>query len=171
MPFMIGKEPVRRTVKYLMAGKLILKDKIQIMSINYNIHGNHHRGTRDFVFWHLPQLQYKNPTVQMVTFRNMTPSPFIKCYYEDGKTMLIDVDSKSKDEILDHLLKVVGKPLNVLKEEAITQEKKDNPANFGVGCNRSCICHIPGQVPCPGIVPLPDHMRGKKMVERLQNKD
>jgi len=33
------------------------------------------------VFWHLPQLQYKNPTVQIVTFRNMTPSPFIKCYY------------------------------------------------------------------------------------------
>ena len=89
----------------------------------------------------------------------------------NGKTILIDVDSKSKDDILDHLLRVVGKPQNVLKEEAIAQEKKTNPANFGVGCDRSCICHIPGQVPCPGIVPLPDHMRGKIIRERLQNKD
>ncbi|XP_077281381.1 mitochondrial ribosomal protein S25 [Temnothorax americanus] len=170
MPFMIGKEPVRRTVKYLMAGRLILKDKIQILSINYNIHGDHHKGTRDFVFWHLPQLQYKNPDVQMVTFRNLTPSPFIKCYYEDGKKMLIDVDSKSKDEILEHLVRVIGKSKETLAKEAVTQEKKDNPANFGVGCDRSCICHIPGQVPCPGIVPLPYHMRGKIIMERLQNK-
>ena len=40
-------------------------------------------------------------------------------------------------------------------------EKKDNPANFGVGCQRGCICEIPNQLPCPGIVPLPNHMRGK----------
>ncbi|KAL6255831.1 hypothetical protein P5V15_013074 [Pogonomyrmex californicus] len=170
MPFMIGKEPIRRTVKYLMAGKLYLKDKIQILSINYNTFGKHHRGIREFVFWHLSQLQYKNPDVQIVTFKNITPSPFIKCYYEDGKTMLIDVDSKSKDEILEHLIKVVGKPKNILIQEALVLAKKDNPANFGVGCPRSCICHIPGQVPCPGVVPLPDHMRGKIIRERL-NKD
>lgn len=36
---------------------------------------------RDFIFWCLPQIQYKNPNVQIVTFRNKTPSPFIKCYY------------------------------------------------------------------------------------------
>jgi len=46
MPFMIGKEPVRRTLKYLMSGKLVLKDKIQIMSINYNTHSVHHQGAR-----------------------------------------------------------------------------------------------------------------------------
>lgn len=164
---MIGKEPVRRTLKYLMSGKLVLKDKIQIMSINYNTHTRHHVGARDFIFWHLSQLQYKNPNVQIVTFRNMTPSPFIKCYYEDGKTMLIDIDSKSKDEILEHLVKVVGKPKDVLKREALAMEKKDNPANFGVGCDRSCICHVMGQVPCPGVVPLPYHMRGKHIIEKL----
>lgn len=168
---MIGKEPIRRTVKYLMSGKLVLKDKIQIFSINYNTHGEHHQGTRDFVFWHLSQLQYKNPNVQIVTFKNLTPSPFIKCYYDNGKTMLIDVDSKTKDEILEHLVKVVGKSKEVLTTEALAQEKKDNPANFGIGCDRSCICHVPGQVPCPGIVPLPDHMRGKIIIERLQNKE
>ncbi|XP_072755257.1 small ribosomal subunit protein mS25 [Anoplolepis gracilipes] len=171
MPFMIGKEPVRRTLKYLMSGQLVLKDKIQILSINYNTHSEHHKGTREFIFWNLPQLQYKNPTVQIVTFKNITPSPFIKCYYEDGKTMLIDIDGKSRDEILQHLIRVVGKSKLTLSQEAIAKIKKDNSANFGVGCKKSCICHIPGQVPCPGVVPLPDHMRGKIIKERLQNKE
>lgn len=88
-------------------------------------------------------------------------------FAEDGKTMLIDIDSKSKDEILEHLVKVVGKPKDVLKREALAMEKKDNPANFGVGCDRSCICHVMGQVPCPGVVPLPYHMRGKHIIEKL----
>ncbi|XP_014472788.1 PREDICTED: probable 28S ribosomal protein S25, mitochondrial [Dinoponera quadriceps] len=165
MPFMLGKNPIRRTVKYLMAGKLILKDKIQVLSINYNMLGKQHKGARDFVHWHMCQVQYKNPNVQIVTLQNITPSPFIKCYYEDGKTMLIDIDTKTKDEILEHLVRVIGKSKQVLAMEDITQKKKENPANFGVGCEKSCMCNIPGQVPCPGVVPLPDHMRFKKQRE------
>ncbi|CRL01623.1 CLUMA_CG014351, isoform A [Clunio marinus] len=161
MPFMVGKAPIRRTLRYLESGKLVLKDKIKIFSINYNTYGNHHKGARSFVFWNLPQLQYKNKAVQVVTFRNITPSPFIKCYYDDGKQILIDIDSRTNDEILSHLIKVVGKSLDTLEAEAIAAEKKDNPANFGVGCARSCMCEIPGQVPCPGVLPLPFHMRGK----------
>ncbi|XP_058790113.1 small ribosomal subunit protein mS25 [Phymastichus coffea] len=161
MPFMIGKEPIRRTVKYLEAGKLVLKNSIQIFSVNYNTHGENHRGIREFMFWHLPQILYKNPEVQLVVTRNKTPSPFIWCFYENNKRMLIDVDMKSKDEILEHLLKVVGKSKEVLATETIAKEKTDNPANFGPNCERSCICEIPGQLPCPGIVPLPNHMRGK----------
>ncbi|XP_076237854.1 mitochondrial ribosomal protein S25 [Calliopsis andreniformis] len=166
MPFMIGAAPIRRTLKYLEAGKLILKDGIQIFSINYNTHGSNHTGTRQFVFWNLPQIQYKNPKVQIVTFKNLTPSPFIKCYYGDGKTMLIDIDNKQREEILYHLIAVVGKTKDVLKQESIAMEKKDNPANFGVGCPRSCICVVPDQVPCPGVVPLPFHMRGKKRLAK-----
>jgi small subunit ribosomal protein S25 len=82
-------------------------------------------------------------------------------FSDNGKQMLIDVDSKTSDEIIEHLIKVVGKSKETLKEEAIAAEKKDNPANFGVGCSRPCICEIPDQVPCPGVVPLPFHMRGK----------
>ena len=161
MPFMIGPAPIRRSLKYLEAGKLILKDGIQIFSVNYNTHGSNHKGTRDFIFWNLQQVKYKNPEVQVVTFKNLTPTPFIKCYYDDGKSMLIDVDNQEKEDIVDHLVKVVGKTKELLKQESIRLEKKDNPANFGVGCPRSCICVIPGQVPCPGVVPLPFHMRGK----------
>ncbi|XP_014234678.1 probable 28S ribosomal protein S25, mitochondrial [Trichogramma pretiosum] len=161
MPFMIGKEPVRRTLNYLKSGKLVLKNSIQIFAINFNSVGQNHKGIRDFIFWHLPQVLFKNRQVQIVEIKNKTPTPFITCFYEDGKKMLIDLDGKNKDEILDHLLKVVGKSAETLKLEAIAREKKDNPANFGFGCEKSCICEIPGQVPCPAIVPLPVHMRGK----------
>jgi small subunit ribosomal protein S25 len=78
--------------------------------------------------------------------------------------MLIDVDMRNKDQIMDHLLKVIGKSELSLKNESILREKKDNPANFGYGCEKSCICTIPGQLPCPGIVPLPHYLRGKYIV-------
>lgn len=80
--------------------------------------------------------------------------------------MLIDIDSQSKESILQHLIKVIGKSKEVLIEEGIAKEKKDNPANFGIGCKKSCICEVPGQVPCPGVVPLPYHMRGKQFLKR-----
>lgn len=46
MPFMIGKAPIRRTLKFLEAGRLVLKNEIQVFSINYNTHGSNHRGAR-----------------------------------------------------------------------------------------------------------------------------
>lgn len=80
MPFMRGPAPIRRTIEYLERNKLVLKDRVKIFSINYNTHGENHEGARQFVFWHLPQLQYKNPNIQIATFKNLTPSPFIRCY-------------------------------------------------------------------------------------------
>ncbi|GAB0090195.1 Probable 28S ribosomal protein S25, mitochondrial [Sergentomyia squamirostris] len=168
MPFMKGRAPVRRTIQYLTAGKLVFKKQVKIFSINYNTFGEHHKGARDYVFWDLPQLQYKNPNVQIVSLKNMTPSPFIRCYFENGKDIIIDIDSKSKDEINSHLIEVLGKSKEILEEEARLAEKKDNPANFGYGCVKPCICGIPGQIPCPGVVPLPHHMRGKY---KYQQKD
>lgn len=46
MPFMKGREPIRRTLKYLNAGRLVLKDKVHIFSVNYNTYGDHHAGAR-----------------------------------------------------------------------------------------------------------------------------
>lgn len=92
---------------------------------------------------------------------------FFFSFSENGSEMLIDIDNRSKDEILDHVVKVLGKTNEVLKQEAIAREKKDNPANFGFKCEKHCICQIPGQIPCPGVVRLPDFMRGKKI--RAQN--
>ncbi|XP_037036096.1 probable 28S ribosomal protein S25, mitochondrial [Bradysia coprophila] len=162
MGFMIGRAPIRRTIKYLSAGRLALKDNVKIFAVNYNTFGgDHHAGARDYVFWKIPQVQYRNPNVQVVTLKNMTPSPFIRCYFANGEDILIDIDSKTKEEIENHLIAVVGKSDDLLSAEAKLAEKKDNPANIGVGCDRHCICELPGQVPCPGTVPLPKHMRRK----------
>lgn len=113
MPFMKGRAPIRRTLNYLNAGKLVFKDKIKIFSVAYNIIGQNNTGAKEFVFWYLPQIQYKNPNVQVATLRNLTPSPFIKCYFEDGRKILVDIDNKSKEEILEHLLNTVGKSKEV----------------------------------------------------------
>lgn len=80
---------------------------------------------------------------------------------DSGKQMLIDIDSRSNEEILNHLIGVIGKSKEILLAEEKLAEKKENPANIGVGCERQCICELPGQVPCPAIVPLPNCMRGK----------
>ena len=36
MPFKRGVAPVRRTLKYLEASPIIFKDKVKVMTINYN---------------------------------------------------------------------------------------------------------------------------------------
>lgn len=46
MPFMKGPAPIRRTLKYLEAGRLVLKDQIKIFTINYNVKGGNHHGAR-----------------------------------------------------------------------------------------------------------------------------
>lgn len=81
MPFMKGRAPIRRTINYLNYGKLVLKNEIKVFCINYNLNGAHHAGAKEFTFWYLPQIQYKNPNVQIVTLKNLTPSPFIRCFY------------------------------------------------------------------------------------------
>ncbi|XP_044611073.1 small ribosomal subunit protein mS25 isoform X3 [Equus asinus] len=35
-----------------------------------------------FVFFNIPQIQYKNPWVQIMMFKNMTPSPFLRFYLD-----------------------------------------------------------------------------------------
>jgi hypothetical protein len=46
---MKGKAPIRRTLKYLLAGNLVLKDRVKVFCVNYNHHGDHHKGAR-YVF-------------------------------------------------------------------------------------------------------------------------
>jgi small subunit ribosomal protein S25 len=48
-----------------------------------------------------------------------------------------------------------------IAKESKGSDVQHNPATFGHGCRRHCMCEIPGQVPCPGVVPLPYHMRGR----------
>ena len=90
----------------------------------------------------------------------MFPNPFIRCWLEDGNDVLFDCYSKTRHEILDQLIKTLGKTEEIYAmEKSITAE--ENPAIFGFLRKRWCMCSVPGQCPCPGVVQLPKSMRGK----------
>lgn len=158
---MKGKAAMRRTLKYLQSKPLFLKDSVKVMAVHYNNGQAASKGAYDFMFWHVPQLQYCNPTVQIVTFKNMTPSPFLRFYFDNGENMMVELDSMSRHEIMDHLQNHLCKSSDILQLEMMTQVSEVNKADFGLGHDRWCMCEVPGQVPCPGWVPLPKHMRAK----------
>ena len=134
MPFMHGLAPIRRTTKYLNSAGLVFKERVKIMTVNFNDTETDaaHKGAQDFVFWNIPQVQFKNPDIQIVTLKNMTPSPFITCFLEDNTKVYFDVDSQSNKEILDRLIQTLGKTKETLDAEAQAAAEKNNPANFGM---------------------------------------
>uniref|UniRef100_A0A2K5NRJ6 Small ribosomal subunit protein mS25 n=9 Tax=Cercopithecidae TaxID=9527 RepID=A0A2K5NRJ6_CERAT len=77
---MKGRFPIRRTLQYLSQGNVVFKESVKVMTVNYNTHGELGEGARKFVFFNIPQIQYKNPWVQIMMFKNMTPSPFLRFY-------------------------------------------------------------------------------------------
>ncbi|XP_042195499.1 28S ribosomal protein S25, mitochondrial [Callorhinchus milii] len=170
---MKGRFPVRRTLEYLRSGPVVLKPSVKVMTVNYNTHGELNEGARKFVFFNIPQIQYKNPWVQIVMFKNMTPSPFLKFYLDNAEQVLVDVEGKTNKEIVQHVRTILGKTQEVLQAEEQAQKKQSHPAHFGPKkyCLRECICEVEGQVPCPGIVALPKEMTGKyKAAQRAAQK-
>ena len=131
---MKGLAPIRRTTKYLSSSGLVFKERVKIMTVNFNDTESDpvHKGAQDFVFWNIPQVQFKNPDVQIVTLKNMTPSPFITCFLEDNSKVYFDVDSQTNSEIIDRLVKTLGKTKETLDAEALAAAEKNNPANFGM---------------------------------------
>jgi len=178
MPFMQGRATLRRTLDYLKKGQIFLKNNVRIMMFAFNTDDRslkfpHHSGLRNFVLWHVPQLQYKNPNVQILTMDKMTPNPWIQVFFEDeGSRLVIDCDSRSREEIHEHIKKILGKTESMLKEEGQQQTMlSHNPANFGAAFDRHCICEVPGQLACPAWQPLPEELRGKtkrKLMEQAR---
>ncbi|XP_055985593.1 small ribosomal subunit protein mS25 [Sorex fumeus] len=160
---MKGRFPIRRTLQYLGQGDVVFKDSVKVMTVNYNTRGERGEGARKFVFFNVPQIQYKNPWVQILMFKNMTPSPFLRFYLDSGEQVLVDVETKSNKEIMAHIKKILGKTEETLKKEEQARMQLSHPANFGPRkyCLRECMCQVEGQVPCPGLVPLPKEMTGK----------
>lgn len=160
---MKGRFPIRRTLQYLSQGDVVFKDSVKVMTVNYNTCGERSLGARKFIFFNIPQIQYKNPWLQIVMFKNMTPSPFLKFYLDTGEQVLVDVEEKSNKEILQHIKKILGKNEETLQQEAQEKKQLRHPATFGPLKYhlRQCMCEIEGQVPCPGKVPLPKEMTGK----------
>ncbi|KAL1790179.1 28S ribosomal protein S25, mitochondrial [Sigmodon hispidus] len=160
---MKGRFPIRRTLQYLGRGDVVFKESVKVMTVNYNTQGELGEGARKFVFFNIPQIQYKNPWVQIMLFKNMTPSPFLRFYLDSGEQVLVDVETKSNKEIMEHIKKILGKKEETLREEELEEQQRSHPANFGPRkyCLRECMCEVEGQVPCPGLVPLPKEMTGK----------
>lgn len=109
MYFMKGAHPIRRTLNYLNNTKLVLKPFVQIFAVHYKPKVANHQGLEQFVYWHLCQLQYKNPNVQVITFKELTPTPLIRVFFTSGKELLMDVDRQSKDEIQNRVLETLCK--------------------------------------------------------------
>lgn len=160
---MKGTYPIRRTLQYLQKGDIIFKNRVKVMTVNYNTSGDLSDGARKFVFFSIPQIQYQNPRVQIMMFKNMTPSPFLKFYLDDGEQVLVDVEGKDYRQISQHVKKILGKSEDTLQAEAEAKMQASNPANFGPKkyCLRECICEVEGQVPCPSFKALPKEMTGK----------
>ncbi|XP_048643118.1 28S ribosomal protein S25, mitochondrial isoform X1 [Marmota marmota marmota] len=106
---MKGRFPIRRTLQYLAQGTVVFKDSVKVMTVNYNTHGELGEGARKFVFFNIPQIQYKNPWVQIMMFKNMTPTPFLRFYLDSGEQVLVDVETKTNKEIVEHVRKILGK--------------------------------------------------------------
>ncbi|CAK7315652.1 28S ribosomal protein S25, mitochondrial [Vulpes lagopus] len=71
--------------------------------------------------------------------------------------------TKSNKEIVEHIKKILGKNKETLEEEEQEKKQLSHPAHFGPRkyCLRECICEVEGQVPCPGLLPLPKELTGK----------
>nr|XP_033782595.1 28S ribosomal protein S25, mitochondrial [Geotrypetes seraphini] len=171
---MKGRFPIRRTLQYLQKGEIVFKGSVKVMTVNYNTHGELSEGARKFVYFNVPQIQYRNPWVQIMMFKNMTPSSFLRFYLDTGEQVLVDIEDKHNRDIVHHVKKILGKSEDTLKAEEQAKLMKSHPAHFGNGKNflRACICEVEGQVPCPGIVPLPKELTGKyRTAQRESSKD
>lgn len=191
LAWMVGPGAIRRTLPYLKSGGLVLKDRVNVMEIHYNMYwtkrftpsigepvnmakftGDNkrylsmvqsHTGLREFYFWEVPRLAFQNPNMQIVRFIDQDPLPFIRIWLNNGTDVLFDCDMKDRKSILNQIIHTVGDTgASRMKQEQQEQEVTDiNPATFGINRSRGCMCDCPGQVPCPGLVNLPMRMRGK----------
>ncbi|NWX24084.1 RT25 protein, partial [Aegotheles bennettii] len=171
---MKGRFPIRRTLQYLSQGEVIFKSSVKRCGGSRGAAPSPDTSrlasvcflfllSRKFVFFNIPQIQYKNPWVQIMLFKNMTPSPFLRFYLDNGEQVLVDVEDKTNKEITEHIKKILGKSKETLEKEERERKKLSHPATFGPKKYhlRECMCEIEGQVPCPAFVPLPKEMRGK----------
>lgn len=156
-----GRFPFRRTYEFLKAGNLILKSDVKTVLLNYT-HRKNSLGLRNFIYKDIPQIQFKNHTVQIMALRNKSDIPVINVFLGDGRKVTIDVESKTGPEILSIFGKVAGATDLEREDRAMPKYPgRFNPANFGKYGHCYCICEKPGQFPCPSRVPHPEAKKPK----------
>lgn len=98
--FMRGAAPWRNTLAYLESGKIIFRPIVKILTLNYTLDKPDSDGLRRFIFWHLAQIQYKNPQVQCVQFKNTTPTPFVSFYLTRSTSLNNEENSNEKKWVI-----------------------------------------------------------------------
>lgn len=133
-------------------------------------------GLQEFIFWHLPQLRYKNPSVQFLTFRCIAPTPYIQFINAHGESIAMDCYQQSKEDVHDEFLQTFCYTDIEMMTKIRNQQlygvdiKTRRPELFGPSYGRHCICVVAGQVPCPAYEKLPKEMRGKFNPLNARNK-
>ncbi|VDP91776.1 unnamed protein product [Echinostoma caproni] len=149
MPFLKGgRLAVTRTRKYLESGRIILQDSVKVIAIHHVPGKKISEGCNELIRWFLPPLQFKNPNVQILTLKNMCPTPFIQVFLNNEEELVIDCSFRSHTDINSHLNAVLGTSLHGTASPSTDLLSIDNPANFGTKHKRQCICEVYGQVPC-----------------------
>lgn len=162
--FTKGTTPLVQSTKYLESDPLHFRNSVQVMLAHFNEKQPSSEGLKQFCVWTIPQIQYQNANVQINILKEMTPSPWIQFYLHDPhteveETVVVDCYGKTREQISDHIRRILGKTPKMLKREASLEAT--NPAHFGYGCNRWCMCEVEGQVPCPDKEMIPHMKRGK----------
>lgn len=165
--WMLGATPLVRTVKYLEAEPIYFRDAVQVMLAHFNENQASSEGLKQFCVWSIPQIQYRNPNVQINIVKGITPSPWVQFFLHDPHTeveesVLVDCHTKTREQITDHVRRILGKTEKMLRREEMKEAAKSaNPANFGYDCGRWCMCEVDGQVPCSGQETIPVTKRWK----------
>ncbi|CAH8481687.1 unnamed protein product [Schistosoma turkestanicum] len=155
MPFLKGgRAAVTRTKKYLEAGRILLNDGVKIIVINHIPGAEISHGCDEFIKWYLPPLQFRNPNVQIITFKNMFPTPFIKIYLEKNEEQVLNCAFRKNSDIYDHLHALLGKAAPS-ESSLVNNLTTKNPSSFGTEFPRQCICEVYGQVPCSSDIGKP----------------
>lgn len=105
----VGKFDHRRTIEFLSRGKLHLKDSVKVITISYKTGDPLSAGLREFLKEKIPQIQYKNPSVQILPLKNQGKFPCINVYHNNDHKTLIDCDAKGSNEIFQELCELAGK--------------------------------------------------------------
>nr|XP_058160705.1 LOW QUALITY PROTEIN: small ribosomal subunit protein mS25-like [Dasypus novemcinctus] len=157
-----GRFPIRSTLQHLDQGVVVFKDSVKVMRVKYNMLGHLGEGARKPVFFNSPQIHYKNPWGQIMMFKNITPSLFLRFCLDSGEQVLPDMETKTCKEITEHIKKILGKNEETLKKEEQEKQQLSHLPNFFPVkyCLRECICEVEGQVSCPSLVQLTKEMRG-----------
>jgi len=163
----LATTPLVQSTKYLESDPVFLRDAVQVLLAHFNEKQAASIGLKQFCVWSIPQIQYRNPHVQINILKEMTPSPWVQFYLVDPvtqveETVLVDCHGKTREQIHDHLKRILGKTEKMVRREASLEAT--NPANFGYECNRWCMCEVDGQVPCPGRELLPPMKRRKYFI-------